>query len=129
MFTHLGAADTAIEKEFTIRQIEKFKIIVDRIDDLRLPYIHCMNSAGGLWFEQYGNLVRLGIILYGLKPDYSNNLPQSIKPALKWKSVVSMIKHVYPGETIGYGRAYKAKKEMICCYNSELAMLMATIVL
>ena len=102
LFTHLCVADTPDEKIFTEGQIKKFKSVVESVSDLNLPYIHCMNSAGGLWSEPYGNLVRLGIISYGLKPDYANELPEGIKPCLEWKSVVSMIKKVYPGETIGY---------------------------
>ncbi len=113
LFTHLCVADTQSEEEFTNGQVAKFKGIVERVKDLQLPFIHCMNSAGGLRKNGYGNLVRLGIILYGLKPDYSNELPKGIKPALEWKSVISMIKTVHPGETIGYGRSYAADKEMV----------------
>ena len=58
------------------------------------------------------SLVRLGIILYGLKPDYANSLPSGIKPALEWKTVVSMVKTVHAGETIGYGRSYRVEKDM-----------------
>ena len=112
MFTHLCVADTESEKGFTSSQIAKFKAITEKVNGLKLPYIHCMNSAGGMWCEPYGNLTRLGIILYGLKPDYTNTLPTGIKPALEWKSVISMIKKVRPGETVGYGRAYKVDKEM-----------------
>ncbi len=113
VFTHLCVADTKSQDEFTNGQIAKFRSVVERIKDLKLPFVHCMNSAGGLWNNGYGNLVRLGIVLYGLKPDYSNTLPKGINPALEWKSVVSMIKKVHPGETIGYGRSYIADKEMI----------------
>ena len=115
VFTHLCVADTA-EKEcvfFTNEQINKFKRIVERISDLNLPYIHCLNTAGGLWhYDSISNMVRLGICLYGLKPDYSNTLPEGIEPAMEWKSVISMIKIVHMGETIGYGRTYTAEKEM-----------------
>lgn len=113
LFTHLCVADTESEEAFTEEQIKKFKKIVERVTDLNLQYIHCMNSAGGLWCEPYGNLARLGIILYGLKPDYSNNLPKGIKPALRWKSVISLIKPVHPGETVGYGRTFTADREMV----------------
>lgn len=112
LFTHLCVADTESERLFTSKQIDKFKIVAERVVDLKLSYLHCMNSAGGLWCEPYGNLTRLGIVLYGLKPDYTNVLPMGIKPVLEWKSVISMIKKVYPGETIGYGRTYKVEKEM-----------------
>lgn len=90
-----------------------FQSVVDRIQDLKLPFIHLLNSAGGLRFDVNPcNLVRLGIILYGLKPDYLYELPHGIEPVLIWKSVVSMVKTVHMGESIGYGRTYEARKEM-----------------
>lgn len=120
MFTHLCVADTDSDEciRFTKEQVYKFKTIAHRVSDLKLPYVHCCNSAGGLRhldnsdaFEGIGNTVRLGIILYGLKPDYTNVLPDGIRPAMTWKSVISMVKNVHPGETIGYGRTYKVDKE------------------
>lgn len=107
LFSHLCVADTPVESQFTETQIKKFETVCARVSDLKLPYIHILNSAGGLWQRPYGNMVRLGIILYGLKPDYSNQLPVGIKQALTWKSVVSMVKTVNVGESIGYGRTYK----------------------
>ena len=112
IFTHLCVADTPAQDEFTATQLEKFRKAAERLSDLKLPFIHCMNSAGGLWQEPYGNLARLGIILYGLKPDYDNELPDGIKPALTWKSVISLIKDVHPGESVGYGRSFIAGREM-----------------
>lgn len=120
IFTHLCVADTdtAECKDFTVGQISKFKAVAERIQDLNLPYMHCCNSAGGLFylkndemFEHIGGVVRLGIILYGLKPDDNNVLPDGIEPAMEWKSQISMVKDVHPGETIGYGRTYKVEKE------------------
>ena len=112
LFTHLCAADTPAEDAFTERQIYKFKTVCERVADLKLPYIHCMNSAGALWHKPYGTLARLGIILYGLKPDYANRLPEGIRPALEWKSVVAMIKTIHKGETAGYGRTFTAERDM-----------------
>lgn len=120
IFTHLCVSDTDTSecKDFTIGQITKFKALAERIQDLNLPYMHCCNSAGGLFylkddkmFEHIGSVVRLGIILYGLKPDDNNELPDGIEPAMEWKSQISMVKDVHPGETIGYGRTYKVEKE------------------
>ena len=115
IFTHLCVADTdSLESIiFTNRQIEKFEAVADRLSDLNLPYVHCLNSAGGLWTTcSKSRFARLGIILYGLKPSYLNTLPEGIKPALSWYSLVSMVKNVHPGETIGYGRTFTAAREM-----------------
>lgn len=120
IFTHLCAADSNDEKdkEFTIQQIKKFRALSDRVVDLQLPYIHCCNSAGALYyldntplFDTIGNIVRLGIVLYGLYPDRGCALPDGIAPALSWKSVISMVKDVHAGETIGYGRTYRVIKD------------------
>lgn len=120
MFTHLCVADTDTEecKVFTKSQIKKFKAVYDSVADLKLKYVHCCNSAGGLFylaesdlFKGIGDIVRLGIILYGLKPDNSNKLPDGIAPAMTWKSAISQVKTVRIGETIGYGRTFTVKHE------------------
>lgn len=122
IFTHLCVADSKddSDKDFTLKQIHKFKSIADKVSDLNLQYIHCFNSAGGLYYldnsDYYnviGNIVRLGIILYGLKPDYSNILPKGIKSAFTWKSVISMVKSVKKGDYIGYGRSYKVEHDSV----------------
>ncbi len=121
IFTHLCVADSIDDSDvlFTHIQIKRFKDIVERVKDLHLPYIHCCNSAGGLNhltnsadYDLIGKFVRLGIILYGLKPDRESILPQGIAPAITWKSVISMVKDVVVGDTIGYGRTYEVKKPM-----------------
>lgn len=120
LFTHLCTADvmTAENIAFTKEQITKFNTVAGLVSDLNLPYMHCCNSAGGLYYlnesilhGSIGSIVRLGIVLYGLKPDLSNELPNSIAPAITWKSVVSMVKTIQAGETVGYGRAFIADRE------------------
>ena len=115
IFTHLCVADTDTSEaiSFTNNQIKKFEAVTERVADLKFPYVHCLNSAGGLWNKcEKSVFARLGIILYGLKPSYLNTLPQGIKPALSWFSVVSMVKNVHAGETLGYGRTFTAQTEM-----------------
>ena len=115
IFTHLCVADSssAIDIEFTKKQIYKFEAIANGVQNLNLEYVHCLNSAGALWKKtKYNSLVRLGIILYGLKPDIENVLPDGIKPAMRWKSVISMVKTVKKGESIGYGCSFTAEKDM-----------------
>lgn len=112
-FTHLCVADTDTEEcvEFTKGQIEKFRKTAQEVEDLKLPYVHCLNSAGGMWYnDNPGTFARLGIVLYGLKPDNENTLPDGIRPALSWKSTVAMVKEIHKGETVGYGRTYRAAK-------------------
>lgn len=121
IFTHLCVADSSSndDVQFTRQQIARFKQVVSLIDDLHLPYIHCYNSAGGLFHftdkeaeGTLGGIVRLGICLYGLKPSMENTLPCGIAPAMTWKSTISMVKDVSAGETIGYGRGFQVEKPM-----------------
>ncbi len=117
IFTHLCVADSlkAEDQVFTQNQIRKFDNISILLGDMNLPFVHCCNSAGGLQYinkTKNNSIVRLGIVLYGLKPDISNSIPQGIKSPLSWKSVVSMVKDVKIGDTIGYGRSYQVVKPM-----------------
>lgn len=116
IFTHLCVADVDTDESnaFTKKQQKLFNEVTKSVRDLNLKYVHSLNSAGSLYhFDETSNLSRLGIVLYGLKPDDSDNLPSGVKPILSWKSVVSMIKEVKAGETIGYGRSYKADKDIM----------------
>ena len=118
IFTHLCIADSVYEqdKEFTNLQIERFRKVVDGVKHLNLKYVHCLNSAGGISCanidDDLGEIVRLGIIMYGLNPSSDFCIPTGITPALSWKTVVSMVKNVEKGESIGYGRSYIATKSM-----------------
>lgn len=121
IFTHLCVASSSAQDDiaFTKDQIAKFNALVERLSNLHLPFAHCLNSAGGLRYYDDSPLslsdrkiVRLGIALYGLKPDKHFVIPKGIKPALAWKSVVSQVKTVLPGESIGYGRVFKVERPM-----------------
>ena len=113
IFTHLCVADTPEQDDFTQQQIRIFESVCKSVSDLNLPFCHCMNSAGGLWHHSdVSCFTRLCIILYGLKPDYMNTLPKGIEPVLSWKSVVSMVKDVGIGDTIGYGRSFLVNRPM-----------------
>ena len=118
IFTHLCVADSNSDddKDFTVGQLEKFQAIAHRIKDLALPFIHCMNSAGGMRysserFTDISGIIRLGIVLYGLKPSDDVVLPDGITPAITWKTVISMVKDVKAGEYIGYGRSFKVTRD------------------
>lgn len=119
LFTHLCVAESTDDDNiaFTVGQVEKFRRVVQSVDDLRLPYLHCLNSAGAMYFSDvcrgFESIVRLGIVLYGLKPDFSSVLPDGIKPVLRWKTVVSMVKEIDGGEYVGYGRSFRAPGKML----------------
>lgn len=122
VLTHLCVADGvhSSDHQYTEMQLRRFKAVVNEIKDLKLPYIHCYNTAGGLYHlkddefnQDIGNIVRVGIALYGLKPDKNNIFPEGIKPAMSWKSAISMVKRVGKGESISYGRTFITKRPSI----------------
>ena len=119
IFTHLSAADSTAEegRAFTLRQTELFASVARRVSDLRLPFVHCLNTAGGLCFrdfpEEIGKFVRLGISLYGLSPSADTVLPEGIQPALSWYATVASVRAVKKGETVGYGFGYTAERDGI----------------
>jgi len=73
---------------------------------------HAANSAGLLRLpEARLDLVRAGLILYGVRPVRSwTDLP-SVKPALSWHTVVTNVVTVPKGESVGYGRQFKAASD------------------
>ncbi len=113
LFTHLCVADAPDDDEsrrFTECQIARYRDVLARVEDLQLPHSHCLNSAGGLYTGESGT-VRLGIILYGLKPDAADTLPEGIRPAMSWKCRVAMVKTVRAEDTVGYGRSWTAPED------------------
>ena len=118
VFTHLCVADSTKKEDvdFTVEQLKSFSNIVASLSDLNIKYVHCLNSAGGLYYNKssytIGHLIRAGIVLYGLKPNIKNALPYGIEPIMTWKTVVAMVKNVRSGESVGYGRTFFATKDM-----------------
>lgn len=108
VFSHLAASDDPALDHFTQRQIELFEQKSKTILSA-FPYPvarHILNSAGIERFpEKQFELVRLGIGLYGIS---STGLP--LQTISRLKSVVSQVKDVETGETIGYGRKGEIRK-------------------
>ena len=116
IFTHLCVADskTADDIAYTKKQISLFNEIYSLIKEScpNLVHHHYLNSAGGLFHDNGDStLARLGIILYGLKPDYDLEIPFELKPAMELKAVVSQVKTVEAGTEISYGRTFKTDRE------------------
>lgn len=113
LMSHLCVADMPEDEEsfaFTRLQLSRYDAVMARVADLDLQRGSILNSAGGL-FSGRGGTVRLGIILYGLKPDRTNALPAGIEPVLSWKCRVAQVKTVHTGDTVGYARTWRADEE------------------
>lgn len=116
--THFAAADEIEQNEFTDAQIarleEAWRIFEAR--GHRLIYKHLANSAGTFAHQAaHGNLVRPGGVLYGLWRDVLPPLdttPQ-FRPVMSLRSRISLLKNIHEGETLGYGRSFRAAREML----------------
>ncbi|MDR7871284.1 MAG: alanine racemase [Tissierellaceae bacterium] len=109
MFTHFAMADD-LDKSHTKKQFEKFKWVIDRLEnlDIHIPIKHAANSATIIDLPEYKlDMVRPGIILYGYYPSgFVNKDMINIKPAMTLKSGISNIKVLEEGEGIGYGQTF-----------------------
>ncbi len=106
VFSHLAASDDPLHDDFTREQIGLFSAMSDTLcRGLGYPVIrHILNSAGierfpGAQFD----MVRLGIGLYGISALENNRLAN----VNTFRSVISQIKTVPQGRTIGYSRGYR----------------------
>jgi alanine racemase len=72
---------------------------------------HAANSAAILRLpEARLDLVRAGLILYGVRPAQDwRDLP-TLRPALTWQTIVTNVATVPAGESVGYGRRFTAKQ-------------------
>lgn len=112
VFSHLAAADESQHDDFSIHQGTLFKKWADRISATLSykPIYHVLNSSGILRLPQFHfDMVRLGIGLFGVDP---TALQTNLKPVATLKTVISQIKHVPKGDSIGYGRMGSAANDI-----------------
>lgn len=113
IFSHLAGADEAEHDSFSARQVEKFLKGANAITEKLgyKPLYHILNSPGILRLPQFQfDMVRLGIGLYGVDP--TSEKFEALKPVATLKTIISQIKTIRKGETIGYGRRGKAEHDM-----------------
>lgn len=114
IFTHFSSADER-DKEYTLGQLQKFNEICEALDKegIEIPLKHVANSATTIDIPKaHFDLVRLGIILYGLYPSQEVLKEKlHLKPAMTFKTKISHIKRVPPHTSIGYGRKFTTKRE------------------
>lgn len=112
LYTHFAVADCPNDAEstaYTDEQERRILAVYDLLADSghKLPHLHFMNSAATVYRPNPRcTLARVGIILYGLLPNYPVPVPLPLKPVMTLKSVISHIKEAEKGDCISYGRTY-----------------------
>ena len=110
-FTHFADADAAD----TAHTLEQDRIFLEAVQPLRLRWpgllLHAANSAATLRLpETRHDMVRCGIALYGYPP-VTATTTLSLRPAMSFKALVTQVKTVRPGQSVGYGRTWVAERD------------------
>lgn len=124
--THFANIEDTLEHEFALKQLDRFHEAVSAAGRLlghRPPFVHAACSAAALLFRQTDfSLVRLGISLYGHWPSRETRLSLALecprdgielRPVLAWRAMVGQLQEVARGETVGYGRTWKALRDTV----------------
>ncbi len=116
IMTHFSKADEE-DKEYTEYQWQQYQKAVENIRDLGvkeedLPELQVANSATILDLPEFAlDIVRPGIMMYGLPPSHEVGSPFPLKPVLSWKTRIVYLKKVPAGTAISYGGTYKTEHE------------------
>lgn len=111
IFTHFASADEEQDGGFTARQFSLFTAVTKGLEAQGITFQlrHCCNSAATLRFpEMHLDMVRPGVILYGLQPDgWMGDLCPGFQPVMEMKTTVSMVKELPADTSVSYGRTYR----------------------
>jgi alanine racemase len=110
IYTHFANADLA-DLQDARQQLERFQEVLYFYEKHSLPpppFRHMANSPAILQLpEAWFDIVRPGILLYGVYPSASIAHNVIVHPALSWRSRVVYFKVILPGHAVGYGSTWK----------------------
>jgi alanine racemase len=110
IYSHFASSDSS-DLSFAKIQLERFNetLFFYEKKSLPTPTKHISNSGAILQIPEANfDLVRPGIMLYGVYPSQEVKHTVEVKPALTWKSLVVYFKVIKAGNSVGYGMKWKA---------------------
>lgn len=114
IFTHFAVADGGDAGiAYTRGQYERFLSLVMKLESRGITFEikHCANSAAIIDYPEMAlDMVRMGIALYGLEPSPDVIKRLDLKPAMTFKSVITLVKNIEAGRSVSYGCNYTAKE-------------------
>lgn len=115
IFSHFATAD---ERDLTKtkKQQELFKSFIKMLEErnVKVPIKHLNNSAGIMMLDECFDMVRSGIVTYGLYPSQEVDKSKlQLKPAMEWKTHISFIKTLEKGREISYGGTYITNSDTV----------------
>lgn len=115
IFSHFATADCE-DLRRSRQQAERFDRFCGMLNarGVEIPIRHLNNSAGLMNFDRHYDMVRSGIVTYGMYPSEEVN-PQllELRPALQWLSRVTHVKALPAGREISYGGTYTTTKDTL----------------
>ncbi len=111
IFTHFPNAEA--DKVFTYNQIKNFKRLIEKLwdNDIYIPIKHTANSIALIDFkDSHMNMVRPGLMMYGIYPKESLMKNILLKPALTLKTKITYLKSLPKGRNISYGMTYVTRE-------------------
>lgn len=118
IFTHLCCADSLRPDDaaFTKEQIDRFSTLIEALKEkgIPIPKLHIQSSYGLLNYPYLKcDYVRAGIALYGIPSSLKEEtlLKLDLRPVLTLKSKVVLVRTIKEGDTVGYGRCFKAERD------------------
>ena len=112
LWTHLAKSED--DEVMTKTQLDRFAQVLDaaRAAGIEPRYVHAANSAAVIRHpEARFDLVRPGIALYGILPAPGVGDDLGLRPALRWRSAVTMAKRLAAGERLSYGHRYELNRD------------------
>ena len=109
IYSHFANADSG-DLTYTKLQLERFLEVLSFFEkhSLQTPLRHISNSGGILQMPEANlDLVRPGIMLFGVYPSQETRKTILVEPALTWKSNVVYFKVIKPGHPVGYGSKWQ----------------------
>ncbi len=113
IFTHFSSADCADGEVFTRIQYDLFLNVIGRLEErgIKFRLRHCANSAAILDYPEMNlDMVRAGVILYGMYPSAAVSRRIRLLPVMELKTVVSMVKTLPGGTPVSYSRTYETRE-------------------
>ena len=107
IFTHYAAADMPEKDDFTAWQLSNYKAVLRALETLGFdkPVVHHTGNSACILNhpETYFDMVRMGVMMYGLYPDGVFPKTGPLKQALTLKARVAQVKQLPAGAAISYG--------------------------
>jgi alanine racemase len=114
IYTHLSSAEE--DGVFTRKQMEKIYNIIEVFSKEQIEFsnVHILNTAGIInnYYDNKSNMIRLGVLLYGIYSTLDKREKIEIKPVMQWKTKIVFLKDVEKDSTISYGGSFITKKAM-----------------